>query len=53
MLSSIWATTIQMVKVLPLMRKQALSWYRRAAEAGHADAQINMGMFYSDGRRGC
>jgi len=23
--------------------EQALSWYRRAAEAGHADAQFNLG----------
>jgi len=29
--------------------EQAVSWYRRAAEAGHADAQFNLGVCYSDG----
>jgi len=24
--------------------EQAVSWYRRAAEAGHADAQFNLGI---------
>jgi len=26
--------------------EQAVSWYRRAAEAGHADAQFNLGICY-------
>jgi len=26
--------------------EQAVSWFRRAAEAGHADAQFNLGLRY-------
>jgi len=29
--------------------EQAASWYRRAAEAGHADAQVNLGVCYFKG----
>jgi len=29
--------------------KQAVYWYRKAAEQGHADAQFNLGIFYREG----
>jgi len=29
--------------------KQAVKWYRLAAEQGHAEAQINLGVMYRDG----
>ncbi|MGH8120574.1 MAG: tetratricopeptide repeat protein, partial [Gammaproteobacteria bacterium] len=30
--------------------KEAVKWYRLAAEQGFAQAQINLGWFYSEGR---
>jgi len=30
--------------------QQALEWYRKAAEQGHAAAQFNLGMMYAQGR---
>ena len=27
---------------------EAVKWYRKAAEQGHADAQYNLGDFYAD-----
>ncbi|MFZ6743759.1 tetratricopeptide repeat protein [Undibacterium sp. JH2W] len=29
---------------------QAVSWYRKAAEQGHAQAQSNLGLMYANGR---
>ncbi len=29
--------------------KEAVRWYRKAAERGHAQAQVNLGTFYSNG----
>jgi len=29
--------------------QQAVSWYRKAAEQGHAEAQFNLGFMYSKG----
>jgi len=31
------------------MHSRLLSWYRRAAEAGHAAAQFNLGVCYRNG----
>ena len=28
---------------------EAVNWYRRAADQGHADAQFNLGVSYADG----
>ncbi|MEZ9417619.1 tetratricopeptide repeat protein, partial [Vibrio sp. 10N.286.49.E1] len=30
--------------------KEAVSWYRKAAEQGHALAQNNLGVMYEEGR---
>jgi TPR repeat protein len=35
--------------VLPLDPAQAAEWYRRAADKGHAGAQMNLAMMYLDG----
>jgi hypothetical protein len=29
---------------------EAVQWYRKAAEQGHADAQHNLGLMYMEGR---
>ena len=29
---------------------QAVSWYRKAADQGNANAQLNLGVFYAEGR---
>ena len=29
--------------------KQAVAWYRKAAEQGHSDAQFNLGIMYANG----
>ncbi|POR97032.1 tetratricopeptide repeat protein, partial [Haemophilus influenzae] len=29
---------------------EAVKWYRKAAEQGHADAQLNLGYMYEKGR---
>jgi TPR repeat protein len=36
--------------VLPLDPAQAAEWYRRAADKGHAGAQMNLAMMYFDGQ---
>ncbi len=36
--------------VLPLDPAQAAEWYRRAADKGHAGAQMNLAMMYLDGQ---
>ncbi len=36
--------------VLPLDPAQAAEWYRRAADKGHAGAQMNLAMMYVDGQ---
>ena len=36
--------------VLPLDPVQAAEWYRRAADKGHAGAQMNLAMMYLDGQ---
>lgn len=30
--------------------KQAISWWRKAAEANHAKAQLKLGLAYADGK---
>ena len=33
-------------------RSEAVRWYRKAAEQGHADAQCNLGIRYTNGQEG-
>jgi len=49
MLSSTWACATANGDGVAKDAEQAVSWYRRAAEAGHADAQFNLGVCYSNG----
>jgi len=49
MLSSTWACATHDGDGVAKDAEQAVSWYRRAAEAGHADAQFNLGICYSNG----
>ena len=39
-----------MVEASPQDYKEAVKWYRLAAEQGHAEAQINLGVMYETGR---
>jgi len=43
MLSSTWACCYYNGDGVAKDAEQAVSWYRRAAEAGHTDAQFNLG----------
>jgi len=49
MRSSTWAIATAKGDGVAKDAEQAVSWYRRAAEAGHADAQFNLGACYSNG----
>jgi len=49
LLSSTWASATLMVTGVAKDAEQAVSWYRRAAEAGHAAAQFNLGLCYAKG----
>jgi len=49
MRSSTWASATVSGDGVAKDAEQAVSWYRRAAEAGHADAQFNLGVCYSNG----
>jgi len=49
MRSSIWAFATLMVTGVAKDAEQAVSWYRRAADAGDADAQFSLGGCYSQG----
>jgi len=44
MLSTSWAIATPNGDGVAKDAEQAVSWYRRAAEAGHTDAQFNLGM---------
>jgi len=44
LLSSIWAMCYANGDGVAKDAEQAASWYRRAAEAGYADAQLNLGV---------
>jgi len=46
MLSSTWACATLNGDGVAKDAEQAVSWYRRAAEAGHAAAQFNLGICY-------
>ena len=35
---------------VPQDYKEAMKWFRMAAEQGHADAQYNLGVIYSNGK---
>ena len=35
---------------VPQNYAEAMSWYRRAAETGHAKAQYNLGFLYTNGK---
>jgi len=48
-LSSTWACATPTVTGSSKDAEQAVSWYRRAAEAGWTDAQLNLGLCYSNG----
>ena len=39
-----------MVEVLPRDEREAVEWYRKAAEQGYAQAQFNLGECLRDGR---
>lgn len=41
-----------MLSVLPKDERQAISWYRQAAEQGYAGAQLNLGLAYESGIAG-
>jgi len=49
MRSSTWACATANGDGVAKDAEQAVSWYRRAAEAGHADAQFNLGVCYVNG----
>jgi len=53
MLSSTWAHCYSNGDGVAKDAEQAVSWYRRAAEAGHAVAQYNVGVCYAQWRRCC
>jgi len=53
MRSSTWACATSNGDGVAKDAEQAVSWYRRAADAGNADAQFNLGVCYSQGLRGC
>ena len=35
---------------VPINYDEAMKWYRKAADQGHADAQTNLGLIYATGR---
>jgi len=49
MLSLTWAFAPLKATELSQDAEQAVFWYRRAAEAGHAEAQFNLGLCFSSG----
>jgi len=53
MRSSAWAFATLMVTGVAKDAEQAVSWYRRAAEAGDAAAQFRLGICYANGDWGC
>ena len=36
--------------LMPRDHEQALGWYQKAADQGHAPAQVNLGVLYENGR---
>jgi len=49
MRSSTWACCYVHGDGVAKDAEQAVSWYRRAAEAGNTEAQFNLGSCYDDG----
>ena len=46
----IWATATTMAGAWRRMHVEAVKWYRKAAEQGHAEAQFNLGCCYANGQ---
>ncbi len=50
MRSSTWASCTARAEAVPHDDAEAVRWYRRAAEQGHAGVQFNLGLMYRKGR---
>ncbi len=50
--SSTWAGCMPMARAFEKDPKEAVKWYRKAADQGHAGAQHNLGWMYANGEGG-